>query len=42
MKECLEHAFIEQHVTHRFRDDDVDQLRQINFLDLARDNADTI
>ena len=42
MKERLEHAFVEQHVTHRLGDDDVDQLRQINLLDLAGDYADTI
>jgi len=42
VKERLEHAFVEQHVTHRFGDNDVDQLRQINLLDLARDDADTI
>lgn len=42
MKKSLEHAFVEKHVTHRFGDDDIDQLWQINLLDLARNYADTI
>jgi len=42
MKKSLKHAFVEEHITHRFGDDDVDQLRQINFLDLAGDYIDTI
>jgi len=42
MKERFEHAFVEQHVTHRLGDNDVNQLRQINLLNLARDHADTI
>ena len=42
MKKSLKHAFVEEHVAHRLRDDNVHHLRQINLLYLARDYADTI
>ena len=38
----LEHAFVEEHVTHRLRDDDVDHLRQLYFLHLPRYHDDTV
>jgi len=38
----LEHTFVEQHVTHRLRDDDVNQLGQLDLFDLTRDYTDTI
>jgi len=42
MKKCLEHSFVEEHVTHRFRDDDVNQLRKVDLFNLAWDNGDTV
>jgi len=42
MKKSLQHAFVEQHVTHWLRNDDVDHLWKLNLFDLARDYADAV
>ena len=40
MQVGLEHPLVEQHVAHRLRDDHVHLFRQLDLLDLARDDLD--
>ena len=42
VQEGLEHAFVEEHVAHGLRDDDVDHLGQLHLLHLARDHDDPV
>jgi len=42
VKERLEHSLVEQHVAHRLRYDDVDQLGDFDLLNLAGDHNDVV